>query len=788
MAGLSAAHATTGCHTHKMEQCHLLFASEGIVRAYIEQGAFLLTPGWLARWRDYLADEGFLQETARDFFKETASKLVLLDTGVDTNSHDNLRLFADFVGLPFEVLPVGIDFFRLFLSKLVLEWQLGNEMDKTTAAAAAASGRVADYAAALDFVGSLSQTATETEAIHKMLDLLTALMSPGKLAYLSLKGDSPVSLQSIPAAEDDETLKARLGSFKDDWAWIQSGTGFRLRISHQGETLGILEADSLLFPESRDQYLNLSLILRKVCGLAISNARTYQELVRTEGKYRTLYESVKDGIAMVDMNGNVLECNQAYLDMLGYTREEISQLSNQQLTPEDWHARDREVAASQIMQRGYSDEYEKEYIRKDGTVFPVSLRVWLITDPDGSPIGMWGIVRDITERKRAEQAIRISEGELSAILASAPVMMLVVDEERRVLKVNEAAARFSGFRIEEMLGLHSGEALRCLHSMDDPRGCGFGPSCQNCKTRLCVLDTFETGTSHLQVEWHTPHLRNGKTEEVTFLLSTVLLPTPKKQVLLCIDDISERKRAENEIRRLNEVLTQRATELEIANKELETFSYSVSHDLRAPLRSLDGFSQVLLEDYSDKLDRDAKDHLNRIRESSQLMGQLIDDMLMLSRVTRAEVHLQKINLSEMARRVAEGLKRTRSDRIADFAITPRLQAFSDANLLRIVLENLLENAWKFTGNRTQAQIEFGRTKIDGAPTFYVRDNGVGFNMQYAHKLFAPFQRLHSTTDFPGTGIGLATVQRIIHRLGGRVWAEGKPDEGATFYFTLNSII
>jgi light-regulated signal transduction histidine kinase (bacteriophytochrome) len=238
---------------------------------------------------------------------------------------------------------------------------------------------------------------------------------------------------------------------------------------------------------------------------------------------------------------------------------------------------------------------------------------------------------------------------------------------------------------------------------------------------------------------------------------------------------------------LEQRVRDRTVQLEAANKELEAFSYSVSHDLRAPLRSIDGFSQALLEDYFDKIDEQGKDHLRRVRSATQRMAQLIDDVLNLSRVTRSEMRFEKIDLSTLVSRIRKELQERQPDRKVEFAISPGLVGRGDARLLRIVLENLLGNAWKFTGKHPLAKIEFGITHVGHGhdkPVFYVRDDGAGFDMAYVDKLFAPFQRLHAPTEFPGTGIGLATVQRIIHRHGGRVWAEGEVEKGATFFFTL----
>lgn len=229
---------------------------------------------------------------------------------------------------------------------------------------------------------------------------------------------------------------------------------------------------------------------------------------------------------------------------------------------------------------------------------------------------------------------------------------------------------------------------------------------------------------------------------------------------------------------------QTTAELERTNKELEAFSYSVSHDLRAPLRSIDGFSHALLDDYADKIDDTGKDYLRRVRSACQRMGQLIDDLLSLSRVIRQEVKFETVDLTSLARSVAEQLARANPERRVTFVAADGVRVRGDAGLLRIVLENLIGNAWKFTQKREDARIEFGTMEKDRLPTIFIKDNGAGFDMAYVDKLFGAFQRLHEVKDFPGTGIGLATVQRIIHRHGGRISAEGAVGKGAAFYIVL----
>ncbi len=246
-------------------------------------------------------------------------------------------------------------------------------------------------------------------------------------------------------------------------------------------------------------------------------------------------------------------------------------------------------------------------------------------------------------------------------------------------------------------------------------------------------------------------------------------------------DISRWKRAEANVLRAREAA-------ETANRELEAFSYSVAHDLQAPLRGIDGFCQVLLEDYGNLLDATGQHHLRRVSDAAQHMGRLIDSLLALGRLTRVDVRSEEVDLSELARATAVQLREGQPDRAVEFVIADGLNEKGDLALLRATVENLLSNAWKFTRNQPKARIEFGSSRDEGKTAYFVRDNGAGFDMAFASKLFGVFQRLHTTSEFEGTGVGLATVQRIVHRHGGRVWAEGKVGEGAAFYFTFGSTV
>jgi len=298
---------------------------------------------------------------------------------------------------------------------------------------------------------------------------------------------------------------------------------------------------------------------------------------------------------------------------------------------------------------------------------------------------------------------------------------------------------------------------------------------------LVLLDDLPRAMAELAASARPAALRLAALITASVALTIALLAIVYRQLQREIRRVREGERA---LRVLTSQLRQRSEAAEAANRELEAFSYSVSHDLRAPLRSVDGFSLALLEDYGAQLDEQAHSHLVRIRNATTRMARLIDDLLQLSRVNRGELAREDVDVSALAARVVADRRRQEPARSVAVTIQPKMTASADPRLLRIVLENLIENAWKFTGRCEHAAIEVGCHRSKNESAFSVRDNGAGFDPAYADKLFGAFQRLHAVTDFPGTGIGLATVQRIVHRHGGRVWAEGDVDAGACFSFTI----
>ncbi|MDA8339828.1 MAG: PAS domain S-box protein [Nitrospiraceae bacterium] len=376
-----------------------------------------------------------------------------------------------------------------------------------------------------------------------------------------------------------------------------------------------------------------------------------------------------------------------------------------------------------------------------------------------------------SERRHAENALRESESVKSSIL-NAVHHAVVFLYDRRIIYANNGVETVFGWKPDELIGKSTSVLYRSDKEYEKIAQ-DFYP----------MLDKQQT----LGEEFLCRH-RDGRDILCFVSASKIGERLEKRGIIAVYEDITKRKQAEEQIRRLNEELEQRVIErtvqLEAANKELEAFSYSVSHDLRAPLRSIDGFSQALLEDYTERLDEQGRDYLHRVRAASQNMGKLIDDLLKLSRITRSEMQHEVVDLSEIAKEIASGLQQRESERVAEFVIEEGLVVNGDRRLLKIMMENLLENAWKFTGRHPRARIEFDAADQDGRTVYFIRDDGAGFDMAYVNKLFVPFQRLHTPDEFPGTGIGLTTVQHIIHRHGGRVWAEGKVEKGATFYFSL----
>jgi PAS domain S-box-containing protein len=385
---------------------------------------------------------------------------------------------------------------------------------------------------------------------------------------------------------------------------------------------------------------------------------------------------------------------------------------------------------------------------------------------------------EIQQRISVQQALKESEEKYRSLFEKSVNPMLLA---RGLQFVDGNAAAL------KLLGLESVEELQQLTASDiSPEKQPDGEDTKKLIDETMTSLKQQGGSAYF--EWYYKR-KNGEVFPVAMSLTVIGMEDGEPVTHVIWQDISDRKLAEEELfnyrQHLEELVEDRTNELTAVNKELEAFSFSVSHDLRAPLRSIDGFSQALLEDYSTTLDTEGLDYLERIRAAAQRMGHLIDALLELSRVTRRELKRQSVDLSALAEEVMHDLQQIEPERKVDCSIQGGMQARGDKQLLHIVLANLLGNAWKYTGKQTEAQIKFGCKTENDETVYFVEDNGAGFNMAYAKKLFGAFQRMHRSDEFPGTGVGLATVSRIINKHGGRIWAQSEPGKGSTFFFTLD---
>jgi PAS domain S-box-containing protein len=480
-----------------------------------------------------------------------------------------------------------------------------------------------------------------------------------------------------------------------------------------------------------------------------------------------LIEAASDATVCMDASGRIALVNAGVERLFGYRRDELIGQPVELLVPDGIPAVHPGLRAEYLVDtqpRPMGAGIELAGRRRDGTTFPAGISLSAIDADQGTlitaairDVTYWrlaaetSVARDITERQRADARFR-------ALLEAVPDAMVCVQADGRIALVNAQTERLFGYQRDELVGqpveMLVPEALRDAH-----RAHRAG---------------YEGGPQHRPMGWGNQlagRRRDGSTFPADISLSA-LDGDEGPLVAAAVRDMTEH---------------QQVKDLERANQNMEAFAYSVAHDLRAPLRALSGFGEALLEDYGDTLDDEGRDYAGRIVEASEQMSALIDDLLRLSRISRAEVHLHAVDLGAEATRIAAELRRRDPGRRVRFAIQRPVQVLADPGLIQTVLQNLLENAWKFTSGQAEASIEFGADPAgDGRLRCYVRDNGAGFDPAYGDQLFQAFRRLHKTQEFPGTGVGLASVRQIVERHGGCVGAEGAVGKGAVFHFTIKA--
>lgn len=620
----------------------------------------------------------------------------------------------------------------------------------------------------------LRERVKELNCLYTILELLERDNALDDGTFQGIVNAIPPALQNPPFTYSRLMIDAKVfqaeGFRETPW---RDGTA----INAQGRAVGRLEVFVTDPGPDRKPFLpeekKLIRVIAVRVGRLIERKRADEELKQSEEKYRTLIESSSDSVLMLDMDRNMVSCNRAFLSLFGYELSEIEGRSVRLIHTSDKSFVTFGKRAYPLIKKGNKFRTEWDFMRKDGSILPGETITSAIRTAQGRIRGYVAILRDITERKRAQELLDRERETFYSILQKAPYGLVLADTEGKFTYINPEFTRITGYTLQDV-----------PTGRDWMHAAYPDPSYRRQVREAWKEDVARKGIDRI----FRVACKKGRVKHIQFR-STLL---DDGRILITLYDITEQKRAEDEIRRLNEELERRVIErtrqLEAVNKDLEAFSYSVSHDLRTPLLSIEGFSRLLLRDYGEGLDERAAQFIRMIHKGTQRMGHLIDDFLAFSRLGRQEVNPSDVDMERLAAGVVEELRSQAAFitevRVPQITVTTLPRARGDLSMLRQVLVNLLSNAVKFTKMQDAPVILIGSRAEGEEIAYFVKDNGIGFDMARAGKLFSVFERLHTEEEFEGTGVGLAIVQRIIDKHGGRVWAKGTPGGGATFYFTL----
>ncbi len=512
---------------------------------------------------------------------------------------------------------------------------------------------------------------------------------------------------------------------------------------------------------------------RQVAALeqALAEAGRARDAGRTsEDRFRALFDMSRDGIVFVDLDGHIEEMNQAYLDLVGYGRDEITTHTYQDLTPEKWRAIEAEIIETQVMQRGFSDEYEKEYVRKDGSTAPISLRTILVRDLEGRPIRFMGIVRDITELKEKEEALKASERRYRSLFDLSHDGVVFVGLDGPVEEANPAYLDMLGYQLDELVGM-------TYQQLTPPRWAAM-------EADIVAEQLLSRGYTD---EYEKEYIRKGGSVFPVAVRAILVRDETGAPVRIMgiVRDITEQKQAK-------EALERHARDLARSNEELEQFAYVASHDLQEPLRKIRAFGALLADEKRESLDDEGQQYIDFMTDAAARMQTLVSDLLALSRVTTAAHPFEDLSLAEVFDTVLSDLsvRLEEAGGQVEVSATPTIEA--DRTQMEQLFRNLIGNALKFcrpgVPPHVTVEVAAQAQPIDAVPgpahTIVVTDNGIGFESSQGSKLFQPFKRLHARHQYEGAGIGLAICEKIVLRHHGRITASGTPGAGATFTVTL----